>query len=110
MTYSETTPTHPSTQIVVYSLNNKVNAVNSALSSYQLTHPDVYFKHIIGTSGDLSEEEAISALNTELLSQQGPDILILDGLPYEGYAIQKIFAPLNEMLNSIDKSESLFLT
>ncbi|KUO75424.1 MAG: hypothetical protein APF77_01400 [Clostridia bacterium BRH_c25] len=55
--------------------------------------------------GEKSEdvEKYASAMNTQLMSGKGPDIMLLSPLPYENYIDKNILANLSEMMES-DKS------
>lgn len=119
LSYSSTTPTHPSKELIVYCLrddfyygnNNDPVILNStikeALNAYQAQHPDVGFKFIVGVNDSTSEEQAIQSLNTELLSGKGPDIILLNGLPASSYAKQGLFSSLNDCIDPLVKSNKI---
>ncbi len=55
-----------------------------------------------------NNENYAKAINTELLTGKGPDIINTSGLPYEKYAEKNLFAELGEMMeqdSSFDKSK-----
>ena len=90
----------PENELVVYSLEEN-DAVRTAINLYQKENPDTFLTYEVGMSGDdgITKEDAIRNLNTELLSGEGPDILVLDGLPWESYAEKGILADLSEPIN-----------
>lgn len=91
----------PENELVIYSLREN-DAVRTAINLYQKTNPDVYLSYEVGMSGDdgVTKEDAIRNLNTGLLSGEGPDILILDGLPLESYVEKGILADLSGQINA----------
>ena len=61
--------------------------MRQAASMFQLAHPDVRVELIDGQTeaGSTTVSDTIRALNTELLSGNGADVLVLDGLPADAY-------------------------
>ena len=84
--YDADLPTQPEHELVVYSLKDN-SVVEKIISDFQSAHPDVLVKHEVGM-GDSSlkdETDAISSLNTEIMAGNGPDVLLLNGLPWKSY-------------------------
>ena len=50
--------------------------------------------------GAVRDADALLRLNSELASGNGPDLLLLDGMPYERYARQGLLLDLNPYLDS----------
>ncbi len=98
--YSETTPTNATQEINIYALEiNQI--VEDAVNSYQFNHPEIKINMQYGmneTSG-ISIDDAIKALNAELLSGNGPDLIVLDGLDSEGYREKGLLADLSDMID-----------
>lgn len=85
-TYSADTPTVPSTELRVFSLHENAT-VRQAMGVYQRQNPDVRVSYEVALGGDsaVTEADAMRTLSTELLAGDGPDILILDGMPVDSY-------------------------
>lgn len=85
-TYSADTPTVPSTELRVFSLYENAT-VRQAMGVYQRQNPDVRVSYEVALDDDsaVTESDAMRTLSTELLAGEGPDVLILDGMPVESY-------------------------
>ena len=108
-TYDETMPATPDKELKVYSLK-KDQTLQQAVSAYQKAHQDVFVKYEVGMSGEngLTAEDAIKALNTEIMAGNGPDVIMLDGLPIESYLAKGILADLSENLKAVEEKEEFF--
>ena len=108
-TYDETMPATPDKELKVYSLK-KDQTLQQAVSAYQKAHQDVFVKYEVGMSGEngLTAEDAIKALNTEIMAGNGPDVIMLDGLPIESYLAKGMLADLSENLNAAEEKEEFF--
>lgn len=72
-----------------------------AAQRYQSLYPEVKLNIVTGRSGEedsVSEEDILRQLNTELLSGEGPDCLILDGLPVQSYIRQGMLQNLDGLV------------
>ena len=108
-TYDETMPATPDKELKVYSLK-KDQTLQQAVSAYQKAHQDVFVKYEVGMSGEngLTAEDAIKALNTEIMAGNGPDVIMLDGLPIESYLAKGMLADLSENLKAVEEKEEFF--
>lgn len=90
----------PDIQLTIYSLKENT-AVREAINQYQQENPDAYLDYEVGMTGEdgMTSEDAIRNLNTLLLSGEGPDILILDGLPLDSYVDKGILEDLSEEIH-----------
>lgn len=61
-------------------------------------------------SGDngLTAEDAVKALNTEIMAGKGPDVLCLDGLPLDSYLSKGMLADLSDTLKAAEEKEEFF--
>ena len=93
--YDETVPSVPETCLTVYSLREN-QTVKQIISQYQLDNPNVYVRYEqgINRSGDVSYEDAVQNLNKKLLSDEVPDIIVLDELPIDNYNKDGILSDL----------------
>lgn len=107
--YDETVPSVPDKELVVYSLK-KDRTIQQAVSAYQKEHNDVYVRYEVGMSGDNGQtaEDAVKALNTEIMAGKGPDVLCLDGLPMDSYLSKGILADLSDTLKAAEETEEFF--
>lgn len=82
----------------VYSLEDN-QTVQAAVTSWNRTHTDVIFQYVVAadTIADtaLTLEDAVTQLNTQLFNGEGPDVLILDGLPADSLMDKGFLHPLS---------------
>ena len=104
--FDETVPSVPDKELLVYSLK-KDRTIQQAVSAYQKEHNDVYVRYEVGMSGDngLTAEDAVKALNTEIMAGKGPDVLCLDGLPLDSYLSKGMLADLSDTLKAAEEKE-----
>lgn len=89
----------PEKELKVYSLEENTT-LRQAASLYQKSHPDVYVKCETGLSGQdgMTVEDAVKNLNTEIMAGNGPDLLLLDGLPMKSYIEKGVLEDLTPYL------------
>lgn len=107
--YDEKLPAQPEHELVVYSLEE--NAVmDKIVFDFQSSHPEVRVEYKIGMADAAAKEQAdaISSLNTEIMAGNGPDILLLNGLPWEAYGEKGILADLSGDLQAYISGEKGF--
>ena len=94
--YSKEMPVTPSTELIVYTLREN-NSLRQIITQYQLSHPDIKVTVQVGVDekSTLTQEDAIKALNTELLAGKGPDLIVLDGLDINSYIEKGILADMD---------------
>lgn len=86
--------------LTIYSLEDN-QTIRTAVTRWNQTHGDIHCRYIVaaeeiaGTM--LTLEDAITQLNTQLVNGQGPDVLILDGLPVDSLMDKGFLEPLNEL-------------
>lgn len=97
--YHEDVTTVPETTVRVYSLYND-NNIRQAITGYQSMHPELYIQYDVGIDreGGITREDALKNLATELGSGSGPDILVMDGIPYDTYVKRGVLANLKESM------------
>lgn len=95
--YDPDMPTVPTNQLRVYSLYDD-DDLRQMISQYQKTHPDVAIDLEIGLTGEdgVTEADAIRTLNTQILAEDGPDILELDGLSLNTYLQKNLLVDLRD--------------
>lgn len=108
-TYDPNVPTVPEQQLDVYSLTEN-DSLRQAVSLFQKEHQDVYVRYEIGMSGSdsITKEDAIRNLNTKILAGEGPDIMLLDGLPQASYKDKGVLADVSGIVEGMTGEEALF--
>lgn len=99
----------PETELKVYALEDS-SFLRQAVSTYQKENQDVYVNLQIGLSGEdgMTAEDAIRALNTDILAGNGPDVLILDGLPVDNYIEKGMLADISPVIEEIAGEDGVF--
>lgn len=96
--YSETTPSKPTQEIVMYMLNENT-AMQQLAGEYQKSHPETKVTCNIAmddTTG-MTKSDIIRTLNTELLAGKGADLILLDGLPINSYIEKGVLMDLSDV-------------
>ncbi|MEE0705205.1 MAG: ABC transporter substrate-binding protein [Adlercreutzia sp.] len=73
---------------------------------FEERHPGATVNVTVGipANGGLTTEDAIRALNAELAAGEGPDVLVLDGLPLEQLAAQERLQDLTSLKDGLGSS------
>lgn len=81
--------------LTVYSLQNN-DVILDMISEFQNKYPDtkIICETGEGAEGSITVADRIRTLNARILAGDGPDILVLDGLPVESYIEKGILADL----------------
>lgn len=108
-TYDPNVPTVPDKQLKIYSLEENVS-LRQAVSMFQKANQEVYVRYEIGMSGKdgVTREDAIRTLNTKIMSGEGPDILLLDGLPQSSYEAKGVLADMSTVVDAMSGDAALF--
>ncbi|SDG69508.1 ABC transporter substrate-binding protein [Marvinbryantia formatexigens] len=106
--YDESVPTVPDTELKVYALEDNAE-VQQAISMFQTQNPKYYVNLEIGMSGDdaVTASDALRTLNTEIMAGNGPDVLILDGMPMDSYIEKGVLKDISGIYNEILQSDGL---
>ncbi len=88
--------------LTVYSLETN-NLILDMISEFENEYPDVELVYETGegSEGSTTKSDQIRALNARILAGDGPDLLLLDGLPVESYIQKGILEDLSPVLGSI---------
>lgn len=110
-TYDPNKEAVPQERLKIYSLEKNVD-MYAAVSFYQIHNPDVFVEYEIGMEeGEaVTKEDAVKKLNARILAGEGPDILMLDGLPADSYMEKGLLCDLNDFANSLGQEmfENMF--
>lgn len=75
-------------------------AVRQAASLFQGLHPELEVRFETGYTGEdgVTLSDAIRTLNTELMAGEGPDLLVLDGLPADSYVEKGLLEDVTDIV------------
>ncbi len=107
--YDANLPAQPEHELVVYSLKDN-SVIQKIVADFQATHPEVFVRYEVGMSDSSVKDEtdAISSLNTEIMAGNGPDVLSLNGLPWESYQEKGILENLSSGLEADMREDKVF--
>lgn len=106
--FDENIPSMPNSEIRIYSLEEN-SSVRQAVTAWKKERTDMYVRYEVGMEEEsgITAEDAMKKLNTRILAGDGPDVLILDGLPLD-YMKKGILMDLSGILESPDGENALF--
>lgn len=106
--YDEGVSTLPLYELTVYTLYEN-DMLTMAVSQFQKQNPDykVNITVLLDEGAGVTADDAIRALNTELLAGKGPDVLLLDGLPMSGYIEKGVLYDLSKMVSELNDAGEL---
>ncbi len=90
-----------SSYLTVYSLKRN-DLIIDMISEFQDQYPDIelIYETGEGADGSITMSDRIRALNARILAGDGPDVLLLDGLPVDSYIEKGILEDLTTVLGS----------
>lgn len=106
--YSKEVSAVPDTELKVYSLEDN-SYLQQAAVLFQKEHPDVYVNIQTGMSGDdaITTSDALKTLNTEIMAGNGPDVLLLDGIPEEVYVERGMLEDISGIIKDAGLLENI---
>lgn len=106
--YDESIPTVPDTELKVYALEDSAE-VQQAISMFQTQNPKYYVSLETGISGDdaVTASDALRTLNTEIMAGNGPDVLILDGMPMDSYMEKGVLKDISGVYSEMLQNDGL---
>ncbi|MED9903632.1 MAG: ABC transporter substrate-binding protein [Lachnospiraceae bacterium] len=108
--YDAELDSRPSTLLTVYSLKEN-SIIEKMVFDFQEKNPDILINYRVGMEeqNGASVTDAINILNTEIMAGKGPDVIILNGLPWQSYSEKGILMNLEGELSSL-MGETEFFT
>lgn len=108
-TYSPDTPTVPEKELKAYTLYENPELLQ-AIAMYQKDNPDIYVKLDVGVTEEngVTVSDALRTLSTEIMAGNGPDLLLLDGMPLDSYIEKGMLEDVTAIVNEVDEEEGLF--
>lgn len=109
LTYDASLPAVPEKELKVFSLT-KDDVMQKTASLFMQKHPEVYVNYEVGMSQESGQtaEDAVRSLNTEIMAGEGPDVLLLDGLPLKSYEEKGLLADVSGALETAEKQDPVF--
>lgn len=117
--YDENATYDPNKSLTIWTLKDS-GSLRNLVVNYTNKHPDSKVTIEIGQGADGAQEtdDIIRTLNTKILAGDGPDLIMLDGLPLESYATRGLLADLTDavdtnaiypqLLNTLQQENGLF--
>ena len=110
--YHKELPTVPEKTLTIFSLG-KCESLQTAARIYADEHPEVCVEiEVAQKYYDSLEEEAknqaIEAINTQILAGEAPDIIVLDGLPIQSYIEKGVLGDMTNILTEIEKNGTYY--
>ena len=102
--------TRPSREMEVFSLFDCAG-IRQVVSVFQSQNPHIMVNFEVGMSADdgaMTVSDAISVLNTRMLAGAGPDVLFLDGLPFETYIENGLLLELSQVVEDLKEENEFF--
>ncbi len=108
-TYDPNIPSMPSETLKVYSLEES-SVLRQAISAYQVANPEVYVEYEVGMEegSSITRDDALKKLNTKIVSGEGPDVLMMDGLSIDSYVEKGALLNLDEFIEDLCKEEEYY--
>ena len=106
-TEKDKTDAGKNTVLKIYSLKEN-SMIRSSLAFFRREHTDISINYTVGYTGEdgYSVSDAIRKLNTEIMADEGPDIIVLDNLPVEEYISKGVLEPVTDIVN--EKKNEIF--
>lgn len=106
-TEKDKTDTGKNTVLKIYSLKEN-SMIRSSLAFFRREHTDISINYTVGYTGEdgFSVSDAIRKLNTEIMADEGPVIIVLDNLPVEEYISKGVLEPVTDIVN--EKKDEIF--
>ena len=100
-TFDETVPSVPEKTLCVYSLEDN-ETIRQAIKVYQAGNPNVLVEYEVGMEDkSITYEDAIKQLNVKILSEDAPDIIVLDGMSISTYVEKGILMDISNYQQEI---------
>lgn len=108
-TYDPNVPSVPSERLKLYSLEES-SVLRQVISSYQIENPEVYIEYEVGMEegSSITRDDALKKLNTKIMTGEGPDVLMMDGLSIDSYVEKGVLLNLDELVEDLSREESLY--
>ncbi len=108
-TWDETVPSMPEKELCIYSLEEN-STIRQAATAYKKKRMDIYVRYQVGLEEEsgMTREDAIKTLNARILAGEGPDVLVLSGLPVDAYKEKGTLLDLSGILEELSGGDGIF--
>lgn len=105
-TKDESLPAEPEVSLRIYSLYEDGN-IRQAVSAFRQKYPELYIKYEVGVNPEygVTREDALRNLSTELAAGTGPDVLVMDDIPFGTYAEKGVLEELGFLREGMSEEE-----
>ena len=99
-------PAVPEKSLRVYSVYED-SQVRQGVIAFREKYPEIPVQYEVGINGSygMTQEDALKNLATELAAGQGPDILVMDDIPYNSYVEKGVLTDLGELREEMREGE-----
>lgn len=99
-------PAVPEKSLRVYSVYED-SQVRQGVIAFREKYPEISVKYEVGINGSygMTQEDALKNLATELAAGRGPDILVMDNIPYGSYVEKGVLMDLGELRQGMSDEE-----
>jgi hypothetical protein len=118
--YDKNVSSIPPIELSIFSIEDNPS-IRQAINIFQESHPDVRINFRIANLNNnvkytygikdpkqtITLKDQINSLNTELLAERGPDILVLDGMPIESYIDKGVLEDMGSIFSSLKATGEL---
>lgn len=98
-TYSADAPVKPDKELKLYSLYDD-EVFREIINRFRKEHSDVYVNYQVALSEEngMTISDVLKTLATEIMAGNGPDVLLLDGMPVQRYIEKGVLRDLSPLL------------
>ena len=107
-TYDADASANLNQELNIYALQDS-DTLRQAVNIFRQQYADIYVNLEIGMTDDngVTLEDALKTLSTDILAGNGPDVLILDGMPVDSYVEKGILTDISDVVDEVKASDGL---
>ena len=107
-TYDADASANLNQELNIYALQDS-DTLRQAVIIFRQEYADIYVNLEIGMTDDngVTLEDALKTLSTDILAGNGPDVLILDGMPVDSYVEKGILTDISDVVDEVKASDGL---
>lgn len=107
-TYDADASANLNQELNIYALQDS-DTLRQAVILFRQEYADIYVNLEIGMTDDngVTLEDALKTLSTDILAGNGPDVLILDGMPVDSYVEKGILTDISDVVDEVKASDGL---
>lgn len=107
-TYDADASANLNQELNIYALQDS-DTLRQTVNIFRQEYADIYVNLEIGMTDDngVTLEDALKTLSTDILAGNGPDVLILDGMPVDSYVEKGILTDISDVVDEVKASDGL---